>query len=99
MGAKGKKEIGHLSLFQDKFIRLNRLIVHTVATLLSIGQVCIGLRSSGKLDPAHPKHYNDIAIALLARQIGATMITENVRDFEMIREIVDFDFQSPLNTG
>ena len=99
MGAKGKKEIKHLALFQDKFVPLNRLIVPTVAILLSIGQVCMGLRSSGKLDPANPKHYNGIAIAFLARQIGATLITENVRDFGMIGKIVGFDFQIPLITG
>ncbi len=47
------------------------------------------------LDPVYPKHYNDITIAILARQIGATIITKNVKDFRMIQKVLDFDFEEP----
>ena len=59
MGARGKKESRHLTVFQNEFIKLKRLIVPTVTTLILIGKACHQLRSSGKLDPIHPKHYND----------------------------------------
>lgn len=95
MGAKGKQEGKHLIAFQNEFVRLKRLIVPTVNTLISIGQACHKLRTSGKLDPVHPKHYNDISIAVLARQVGATVITKNIQDFESIQHVIDFDFEVP----
>ena len=95
MGAKGKREIKHLTTFQNEFAKLKRLLIPTPATLLSIGRVCHQLRSSGKLDPVHPKHYNDITIASLARQIGATVITRNTRDFSIIQSAIDFELEQP----
>jgi len=93
MGAKGKREIKHLSEFQKRFVQLKRIVVPTVATLIVIGQACQKLRSSGRLDPRHPKHYNDISIAALARQVGATVITQNIRDFKTIQKVIDFEFE------
>ncbi len=95
IGAKNPAEIKHLSAFQDRFLRLKRLISPSTATLVAMGPICRKLRKSGKLDPAHPKHYNDIAITILARQIGAMVITKNISDFEMIQTAVNFEFQSP----
>ena len=93
MGAKGKKEIKHLTVFQNEFIKLKRLMVPTVFTLILIGKACHQLRSSGKLDPI--KHYNDISIAALTRQIGATVITHNIKDFRIIQRTIEFDFERP----
>lgn len=36
---------------------------------------------------------NDILIALSCRRIGATLITLNVQDFEVIREFIQFGFK------
>jgi len=71
------------------------LIVPTVKALISIGKACHKLRTSGKLDPVHPKHYKDISIAVLARQIGATVISKHIQDFESIQHVIDFDFEVP----
>lgn len=95
MGAKGKREIDHLTAFQNGFIKLRRLIVPTISALVTIGQVCHRLRKSGSLDSVHPKHYNDISIAVLARQIGATVITKNIDDFKIIQGAVNFGFEKP----
>ena len=95
MGAKGKREIKHLTAFQNEFIKLKRLIVPTFSTLILIGQACHQLRTSGNLDPVHPKHYNDISIAALARQIGATVITRNDEDFIEIQSTIDFAVEKP----
>lgn len=76
-------------------MRLKRLILPSYSTLTTIGPLCRRLRKKGKLDPAHPKHYNDMSIALLARQIGATVITKNVDDFRAIQATVDFTFRTP----
>jgi predicted nucleic acid-binding protein len=38
---------------------------------------------------------NDVLIALAAREIGATVVTANVGDFEAIRAIEGFEMESP----
>jgi predicted nucleic acid-binding protein len=93
MGLKDRQEIRQLTAWRDRFIQLQRLIVPSVATLVLIGEACLQLRASGKLDPTHPKHYNDVTIAAMARQIGATVITKNAKDYQTIQSFLDFDFE------
>jgi len=93
IGAKGKNEVNHLISFGTTFIKLGRLVVPAASTQILIGKVCQKLRLSGKLDPSYPRIYNDVSIALLARQIGATVVTRNVLDFEKINKVVDFRFR------
>jgi len=93
MGLKGRQETQLLAAWRDRFIQLQRLIVPTVGTLVLIGEACLLLRAAGKLDPTHPKHYNDVSIAALARQIGATVITKNQKDFKIIRSVIDFNME------
>ena len=95
MGAKTKKEIDHLLNLSHTFIKLKRLIKPDPKTQLKIGIACQKLYSSGILDPRHPKIYNDLCIALLTRQIGATLVTKNIKDFEIIQKIIDFKFRLP----
>lgn len=95
IGAKGKKEINHLINFGAKFIKLGRLVVPSASTQVVIGQACHKLRSSGKLDPV-PRIYNDVSIGLLARQIGATVVTVNISDFEEIHQVIDFRFRKVM---
>lgn len=95
MGARGKREIKHLSAFQERFVRLKRLIVPSENSLILIGRACRQLRKSGRLDPVYPRHYNDITIAVLARQVGATVLTNNIADFKAIQKSVDFQFERP----
>jgi predicted nucleic acid-binding protein len=95
MGTKGRREIDHLTAFQNEFVKLRRLIIPTISALVSIGRVCHKLREAGKLDPVYPKHYNDISIAVLARQIGAAVITKNIDDFKVIRNAINFVFEEP----
>jgi len=95
IGATGKHEVKHLGVFQARFIQLNRLIIPTAATLSLIGQACHYLRRTGKLDPVYPKHYNDIAIAASARQVGATVLTNNLTGFQVIQEAFAFEFETP----
>ena len=96
IGAKGRREIGHLMHFGATFIRLGRLVVPSASTQVTIGQACQKLRSSGRLDPIHPRIYNDVCVAMLARQIGATVVTENISDFEEIHRTIDFRFRKAM---
>ena len=93
IGAKGNAEIKHLIRLGSTFVKLGRLIQPDPSTQILIGRVCHKLRFSGKLDPKNPRDYNDVCIALLARQIGATVITRNVDDFKRINEAIDFNFR------
>ena len=67
MGLKNKQEIRALTQWRERFVQLKRLVVPTVATLIMIGEACLQLKVSGKLDPVYPKHYNDICIAGFVR--------------------------------
>jgi len=96
IGAKGKREIRHLSVFGAAFIRLGRLVAPSVSTQVLIGKVCQKLRSIGKLDPRLPRIYSDICIAALTRQIGATLVIQNLSDFNAIQEFMDFKCRNPL---
>jgi predicted nucleic acid-binding protein len=93
IGAKGKRERDHLNRFVHTFIKVKRLIVPEPSTQVRIGRVCNKLYHSGKLNPKHPKIYNDICIAMLTRQIGATLLTRNLQDFDHIREVTDFKYR------
>ena len=94
MRAKGRREVRHLEQFSTRFLKLKRLITPTPATQLRIGRVCHKLRTAGKLDPRQPRIYNDVCIAVLARQIGATVVTKNIGDFEEIGKVIDFSYRA-----
>ena len=94
MGAKGRREVRHLEQFSIRFFKLRRLITPTPATQLRIGRVCRKLRASGTLDPKQPRIYNDVCIAVLARQIGATVVTKNICDFDEIGKAIDFSYRA-----
>jgi len=96
--AKGKKEINHLINLGAMFIKLGRLVVPSASTQALIGQICQKLRSSGGLNPVYPRIYNDASIALLARQIGAAVVTVHISDFEKIHQVVDFRFRKVMES-
>ena len=96
IGAKGKSEIRHLTRFGNTFVKLGRLVLPEPATQMNIGRVCQKLKSTGKLDPSNPRQYNDVCIALLARQIGATVVTLDISDFKKIQKVVDFRFRDVI---
>ena len=94
MGLKNRHEVRLLTAWRDRFITLQRFVVPTTTTLVLIGDVCLKLKMAGMLDPTHPKHYNDISIAALARQIGAVLITQNTRDFEAVGTVIDIRIEN-----
>lgn len=91
MGLNSRVEVRLLTRWRDRYIDLKRFIVPTVATLALIGDACLQLRRSGKLNPAQPKYYNDVCISALAHQIGAVVLSKNRKDFELIKKVIDFE--------
>lgn len=57
----------------------------------------IGIREP-RLRTKVPGLWKDLLVALSARQIGATVVTDNVDDFEILRRYVRFDLQ-PLSAA
>jgi predicted nucleic acid-binding protein len=98
IGARGPAEVKHLTAFTRGFIRLGRLITPVPATQRLIGEVCRRLRRAGLLDPKCPRGYNDVCIAMLARQIGAVVVTRDENDFAAICSQVDFSFRAVRGT-
>ncbi len=96
MGIKDRYDLKLLTAWRDRFIRLDRFIIPTLTTLNQVGETCRRLKTKSRLNPAYPKHYNDIVIAALAHQVGATVITQNRRDFKSIQTVIDFNFFSPF---
>ena len=96
IGAKRKQEIRHLIRFGNTFIKLNRLVQPEPGTQIKIGRICQKLRSSGKLDPKNPRQYNDVCIAMLAGQIGATVVTQDISDFKRIQSVINFKFRDVI---
>ena len=93
IGAKGRAEVQHLIRFGNTFVKLGRLVQPAPSTQLVIGQVGQGLRAAGHLDPKQPRHYNDVCIAMFARQLGATVVTTDIEDFQCIHDVIDFRFR------
>jgi len=96
LGAKGKKEVRHLINFGNRFVKLGRLVQPTASTQILIGRTCQKLRFAGKLEPKHPRGYNDVCIALLARQIGATVVTRDIDHFNKIKKFIDISFRDVI---
>jgi len=77
-----------------RFERLGRVVVPTAAAWNDVGDV---LARIARREPAFRMKvrglWNDALIALSVRQIGATLVTENVRDFALLRRYVRFDVE------
>jgi predicted nucleic acid-binding protein len=75
-----------------RFERLGRVVVPTAGSWNAAGDV---LAKIARHDPGFRtkirRLWNDALIALSARQIGATLVTENLRDFGLLRRYVRFE--------
>ena len=79
----------------DRFDRLGRVVTPDARSWNLAGDVLADIRRRepglrGKIASL----WNDALIALSARQIGASIVTDNVRDFELLRRSVRFDIES-----
>ena len=78
-----------------RFERLGRVVVPTAGSWNDAGDVLakIARRQPGFRTKAHGL-WNDALIALSARQIGATIVTGNRHDFELLRRYVRFALET-----
>ena len=78
----------------DRFDRLGRVVTPEARSWSLAGDVLgdIRRREPGLRDKI-ARLWNDALIALSARQIGASVVTGNVGDFELLRRFVRFDLE------
>ena len=78
----------------DRFDRLGRVVTPEARSWSLAGDVLgdIRRREPGLRDKI-ASLWNDALIALSARQIGASVVTANVGDFELLRRFVRFDLE------
>lgn len=78
-----------------RFERLGRVVVPTAGSWNDAGDV---LAKIARREPGFRTKvrglWNDALIALSARQIGATLVTENLDDFGLLRRYVRFELES-----
>ena len=78
----------------DRFERLGRVVTPAAVSWNNAGDI---LAKVAHDEPAIRTKirglWNDTLIALSARQIGATLVTENLRDFGLLRRYVRFDLE------
>ena len=79
-----------------KTIELDQEKTNRIKIQIKTGGVLQKLRSTGELDPRNPRQYNDVCIAFLARQIGATVVTRDINDFKRIQSVVDFRYRDVI---
>ena len=76
------------------FRRRGRLLVPADSTWRLVAAIERALRAHGRYDGslARRSFLNDMLLAASCREVGATLITENARDFRIIRQVFAFRF-------
>jgi len=78
----------------DRFDRLGRVVTPEARSWSLAGDVLGDIRRGEPgLRDTIASLWNDALIALSARQIGASVVTANVADFELLRRFVRFDLE------
>ena len=81
----------------NAFDRANRLITPSADAWHRSGDLLAEMARNEGLEIARvPKAFaNDILLALSCREAGCVLVTENERDFQRIRQFVQFEFTKP----
>ena len=79
------------------FQRANRIITPSAAAWHRSGDVLAEMARQEGLEVVRvPKAFsNDVLLALSCREAGCVLVTDNERDFQRIRRVVQFDFMKP----
>lgn len=78
-----------------------RVITPTFAAWARSGEVVAALVRPKSLRAAGVTRsfLNDVVLAMSCREAGATLVTQNLADFERIRRVAPFDFVAPWPAG
>ena len=90
-GALRREDQRLVQRLHDTFAQLGRLLNPGPETLWEAGRVLLVLQRTFRYDlKKRFQIINDTLIALSCRQIGATLISRNARDFQTIQQIAPF---------
>lgn len=82
-------------MLTGRFERLGRIVTPAAGSWTDAGDL---LASLARREPGFRSRirglWNDVLIALSARQIGAAVVTENLRDFALLRRYVGFELEA-----
>lgn len=93
-GARSRQDRRLLDGVLSPFTKSDRLLVPTAAMYKEAGAILSELRTRPALSRTrHASLSHDILIALSARAIGATVMTQNARDFSAIQRVRPFRLQ------
>ncbi|HEX8243226.1 MAG TPA: type II toxin-antitoxin system VapC family toxin, partial [Longimicrobium sp.] len=87
-GAKNREDARAThGFFIDPFERVDRIIVPTYNTWKRVGEIIWRLAERKLISrpTLAPSFVHDVMLAASCRQLGHTLVTANVRDFELIR--------------
>jgi predicted nucleic acid-binding protein len=90
-GATSKRAQRAVTHIARAFDRVGRLVVPSATVWKSAGPLLRRLRSTGR-EVRRASLVNDALIALTARDLGATVVTNDASDFAAIRKHVDFSW-------
>jgi predicted nucleic acid-binding protein len=87
----------HASLIEP-FERRQRLVVPDFATWKRTGEILARLVDRRLIAPGSFRRsfVHDVMLAASCRQFGHTLVTANLRDFELIRKVERFEFVPPF---
>ena len=91
-GAKKPKQKTHLKTLFRPYIKGDRIVQLSLKEFLESGEALAKIRKKNR--SITPGFSHDVMIALSARSIGATLLSNNKRDFEMISKVIVFKYQN-----
>lgn len=76
----------------DPFVRRGRVVTPSFAAWQEAGGAIATLLSQGAVGQVTRAFGNDVLLAASCREAGATLVTNNVRDFERVASAIGFTF-------
>lgn len=91
-GASNEDDRKLIKKLHNAHSKASRLITPVESNYVEAGLILFQLQAKKGYDLKKSFSLsNDVLIALTARNIGATLITQNRKDFQAIKEVKDFD--------
>lgn len=93
-GASDKKSVKALNKFEKEFTQINRLLTPNQSDWSIAGQILNKIGNKHGFEKiGKARLTNDTILAMSVARNGFTLLTTNAKDFELISEFREFDWQ------